>query len=64
MVAVRKYVNLMLFIWLMRAKCLGPLRFRYAPTSMGCLMIGMGVYPLSPLGLRMYVGEDDGHAKY
>ena len=32
--------------------------------SMDCLMIGMGEYPSSPLGLRMYVGEDGGRAKY
>ena len=64
LVGVKKYVDLWLFIWLLRPRCLGPLRFRYAPMSMDCLMIGMGVYPSSPLGLRMYVGEDDGRAKY
>ena len=32
--------------------------------TMGYLMIGMGVYPLSPLGPLMVVGDDDGRAKY
>ena len=64
MVSVEKSMALWLFIWLLRPRCLGPLRFRYAPMSMDCLMIGMGEYPSSPLGLRMYVGEDGGRAKY
>ena len=32
--------------------------------SMGYLMIGTGVYPLSPLGPLMMVGDEDGRAKY
>ena len=53
-----------LFMLIADPICLGPSRFRCAPISMGFLMIGMGVYPLSPLGTLLFVGDDDGRAKY